>query len=328
MAIAAIQSIGRLTLYKLGPRDNKMPANLTTQHPPLPLDVLIELRAQIASGASLRPKLEDALRTLARTHPLLNYTWETGHTFWRGRTRAASERYPSLQEMLWPPPAYAKIGRSNLVGESILYICDHLPTAVAELSDVNGCPMQFIALEIRPGETARFAPIGELAAIGTTGHSLVAKDDESINMLLGVLGACPADDAQRLILADQLIFEAFSLPGRHDIASMIAHEIRNKVPDLDGVMYGSTKKAGAINIAMRPTSCESKCQIVAGLAADLCRVEEGGKCKIDGIEPVAAVDDSGAFIWSEVRQSDTRIPAFKTPSLLYKLSVQRHVLSP
>jgi hypothetical protein len=66
---------------------------------------------------------------------------------------------PRLQEMLWPPIANAKLGRSNLAGESILYICDHLPTAVAELSDTNGCPMQFIALEIRPAEAMRFAPI-------------------------------------------------------------------------------------------------------------------------------------------------------------------------
>jgi hypothetical protein len=299
-----------------------MPTNLTTQHPPLPLDVLIELEAQITSGVPLGPELEKALRALVRAHPLLSYTWEAGHTFWRGRTRATSVRYPRLQEMLWPPAAYAKLGRSNLAGEPILYICDHLPTAVAELSDNNGCPMQFIALKIRPAETMRFAPIGELAAISVTGRSLVAKDQDSVNTLRRVLDACPADHAQRLILADQLIFEAFSLPGRHDVASVIAHEIRNKLPDTDGVVYGSTKKAGAKNIAMRPTSCVSKCQVIAGLAADMCRTGDDGKCKIEGIEPVSAIDDTAAFIWSGIRQSDTKIPLFETPSVLQRTGIQ------
>lgn len=293
-----------------------MPTNLTTQHPPLPLDALIGLKAQITSGVPLGPELEKALRALVGAHPLLSYTWETGHTFWRGRTRATSVRYPRLQEMLWPPIAYAKLGRSNLAGESILYICDHLPTAVAELCDNTGCPMQFIALEIRPAEAMRFAPIGELAAISVTGRSLVAKDQASVNTLRGVLDACPADHAQRLILADQLIFEAFSLPGRHDVASVIAHEIRNKLPDTDGVIYGSTKKAGAMNIAMRPASCVSKCQVIAGLAADMCRIGGDGKCKIEGIEPVSTIDHTGAFVWSGIRQSDTKIPSFERPFVL------------
>jgi hypothetical protein len=304
-----------------GKKTVEMPTNLTTQHPPLPLDVLLKLKAQITSGVPLGPELEKALRALVRAHPLLSYTWETGHTFWRGRTRATS-RYPGLQEMFWPPIDYAKLGRSNLAGESILYICDHLPTVVAELSNNDGCSMQFIALEIRPDETMRFAPIGELSAISVTGHSLVAKDQESVNTLRGVLGACPANDAQRLILADQLIFEAFSLRGRHDVASVIAHEIRNKLPDTDGVIYGSTKKAGAKNIAMRPMSCVSKCQVISGLAADMCRIGDDGKCKIENIEPVSAIDDTGAFVWSGLRQSDTKIPSFNMPSVLLGIGIQ------
>jgi hypothetical protein len=217
--------------------------------------------------------------------------------------------------MLWPPTANAKRGRGNISGESIFYICDHLPTAVAEISE-NGGPMQFIALEILPGEAMRFAPIGELAAINSTGQSLVAKDQASVDALRGVLSACPPNEVQRLTLADRMLFDAFSLPGRHDIASVIAHEIRHKLPETDGVIYGSTKKVGAKNIAMRPASCTAKCQVIAGLAADNCRIGDDGKCEIEGIEPISAVDDKGAFVWSGKRQTQTKVPAFEKPFLL------------
>jgi hypothetical protein len=299
-----------------------MPTELTSQHPPLPLEVLVDLKTQIASGVSLSPALEKALRALVRAHPLLSYTWETGHTFWRGRTRAIGERYAHLEGMLWPPTAYAKLGRGNVVGESILYICDHLPTCVAELSDQHGCPMQFTALEIRPGDAMRFAPIGELVAISQTGQSLVAKDHGSINALRGVLKACPPEETRRLIIADQLIFEAFALPGRHDVASVVAHEIRNKLPELDGVIYGSTKRPGAKNIAMRPSSCISKCQVIACIAADKCLIADDSRCRIEGIEPASAVDDTGAFVWSGVRQFDTKVRAFLTPYALQAIGMQ------
>jgi hypothetical protein len=87
------------------------------QHPPLPLNDLLGLKAQIASGVPLGPEFEKELRGLIKAHPILSYTWETGHTFWRGRTRANWARYTRLREMLWPPAIYAKPGRSNLAGE-------------------------------------------------------------------------------------------------------------------------------------------------------------------------------------------------------------------
>lgn len=295
------------------------PTNLTAQHPPLPLDVLRHLQSEIATGASLDPKLEAALRALVRAHPLLNYIWETGHVFWRGRTRGASQRYSRLGEMLWPPPAVSRQGRSNLAGEPILYVGDHIPTVVAELSDGSGGPMQFIGLEIRPGETARFLPIGELANIATQGQSLVAKDHDSIRAVRGVLGACPGDEAQRLVLADSLIFEAFSLPGRHDFASVIANEMRSNLPDFDGVMYRSTKKPGALNVALRPTSAAAKFQVMAGLAADHCAIGDSGECRIEGIEPVTSIDASDAFVWSGMKQSHTQMQAFETPVAIPKL---------
>jgi hypothetical protein len=174
------------------PANSNIPPHLTKKHPPLPLGVLESMQREIVSESRLGPELEAALRELVRTHPLLNYTWGTGHTFWRGRNRKASERYQDIPNMLWPKPEQASEGRGNLVGESILYIADHIPTVIAEISNAKGNPMQFLALKIRPGKTMRFLPIGELAAIETRGHSLVAKDSESINAIRGILRACPA----------------------------------------------------------------------------------------------------------------------------------------
>lgn len=289
-----------------------MPANLTTQHAPLPLDVLLELRDSLTVGTAVNPRLETALRGLVQAHPLLNYTWESGHTFWRGRLRNPSERHTTLKDMLWPPTDRAGLGRSNLVGEPILYLSDHLSTAVTELSDDRGEPMQFIALEIRHTETMRFVPIGEMSEIVATGRSLVTPDPERAKIILGVLDACPPQDARRLILTDRLIFDAYSAPGRHEAASIIANEMRRKLPESDGVMYQSTKKAGALNIAMRPSSFLSKCHVVAGLTADFCAIGDAGKCRIEGIEPIVAVDERGTFIWSGVKQAHTQFPAFPT----------------
>ncbi|WP_092031750.1 hypothetical protein [Bradyrhizobium sp. OK095] len=174
--------------------------------------------------------------------------------------------------------------------------------------------MQFIAIEIRRTETMRFVPIGEMSEIAATGRSLVTTNPERAKIILGVLNACPPDEARRLILADRLIFEAYSAPGRHDAASIIANEMRRKLPESDGVMYQSTKKAIALNIAMRPSSFLSKCQVIAGLAADVCKIGGVAKCQIEGVEPILAVDRQGLFVWSGTKQAHTQIPAFPTPA--------------
>jgi hypothetical protein len=123
----------------------------------------------------------------------------------------------------------------------------------------------------------------------------------------------PRDEVRRLVLADRILFEAFAMPGRHALASVIANEMRNKLPEFDGVMYGSTKKAGAKNIAMRPASFIAKCQIIAGFSADACAIEVAGECLLEGIEHITAVDADRKFVWSGVMQSQTQIHTFDIP---------------
>jgi hypothetical protein len=297
-----------------------MPQLLTRQFPPPSLTELGDIWHELTASKVIGKGLEGKLRGLVRQHVLLNYTWNTGHTFWRGRIlKTAGSQYGHLREMLWPPSVpHSPLGRANLHGEPILYVSDHVPTVVAELCGAKPSPMQFVGLEIRPGEQMRFMPIGEIWGIWNSGKSLATDSIEYAKTIHDILSACEPGEAERLARADQILFDAFAHPTFHEVTAIVANEVRLKLPEVDGIMYQSVKKTSGRNVAVQPYCAMAKCNVVAGFVADACSISTDGKCSLKAIEGLSGIENDGSFAWTGKMQTETQLAAFQ-PSLSISL---------
>ncbi|MBA3572500.1 MAG: RES family NAD+ phosphorylase, partial [Pyrinomonadaceae bacterium] len=222
------------------------PPAITQLHPPMQLD---ELVAKIAgftkqTGSEQRAFIDQ----LVKIHPTLNVRWGPGWRYRRARQLDVGEIPQTVDDVIWPKGAPAKVGRANPKGFRVMYLADRRDTALREARVHQGW-VAIAEFQIRPQQAVFICPIGELSQIVRTGRGYMSGD--SSKTLSDMLNACPLQQSRALIITDAFLYEQMTGHEDYDMSSRVASAIFDKLPNVSGIAYSSRRQLGAINFAVR-----------------------------------------------------------------------------
>ena len=151
------------------------PPRLTDRFPQMPPAACRAVLETLLAAGDDKAR-EAAVDRLLEHQPVLNYTYETGQTFWRARRLEGDVRYAHDRDMLWPP-VVSGAGRAHRRGTPMLYVAAKRDTALAECDAEQGALFQLVGVKIKPDTQARLIPLGELFQVQRTGiHSPAAQN--------------------------------------------------------------------------------------------------------------------------------------------------------
>ena len=275
------------------------PLTITERHPPLPLAETVDL---IRRFGALRGGAQEAIiRRFVEVHPVLCYDWGGGWRYRRARTLQPGERPGNVSELIWRADVPARLGRANPAGFRVLYLADRRDTALSEVR-VSDDHVAITEFTVRPGQSLRVAPVGELTQVQRTGRGFLAGDASSA--INDMINACGPEAGRSMLITDAFLLEC--LTNRDDdyaLSSKVASAIFEKLPDISAVAYPSRRHLGAMNFAVRVDRVWDSWGIISvrrGQAAHLAM----GHYALSDVRHVTGIYTDGELQWDETPHND------------------------
>ncbi len=273
----------------------------------MPLDELVE---RIGSFPRLSVDQQRAfIDELVAIHPTLNVSWGPGWRYRRARRLEADEVPHTVDDVIWPKGAPAKLGRGNPEGFRVMYLADRRDTALRETRVDQGW-VAIAEFQIRQGQAVFIAPIGELSQIVRTGRGFLSGDGSKT--LSDMLNACPLHQSRSLLITDAFLYEQMTRSDDYHVSSRVAAAIFHKLPNVSAIAYSSRRQLGAINLAVRADTfwqswgLTSVCRAFADhLALGFYRLKQ--------VTGVTGVYRSGKFEWEENSTNEEAVNLLDPP---------------
>lgn len=290
-----------------------MNRSIADAHPPMQIDALCE-KIKAFSFMSIREQ-SAFVTDLVSIHPILNIDWEGGE-FLRVRALAPDCDITAVKDVIWPESQVIKPGRMDVDGHPVVYLASSAETALRE-TRVEDSLVALARFQALPGIPIRTCPIGEMVLLLRTGAGRMV-NKENAKLLLGMLNACPVEQARAIAIADTFLSEILTTPGEnYRLTSLVSQAIFQKNLNIDAILYPSQVQTAGVNIAVR----RDRFWLKLGLAAvSQARAEHlaAGFFRLSSIKHVNGVYTSGKFQWAEnyaTEQSHLRLDPLWQPSI-------------
>lgn len=220
---------------------------ITERFPPVPLEELLPAIEKFQASP-----LEEKHALLARlvgVHPIFIRLFKNGHRFQRARFLGDAPIPNHVDEVIWLKDRPAPQNRLNPEGFSVLYVADHIETALME-TNITAGQVAISEFEILNEKTVKIAPIGDLNRIARTGRGLLPRDNQ--NELCSFLNACKENELKSLLITDAFLYDCIVKDDKpYSISSFIGKCIFEKLPEISAIAYPSQAQEEAFNLAIR-----------------------------------------------------------------------------
>lgn len=267
---------------------------------PLTLDAIDALVSEIREGDA--SKRAAAIEKLVRIHEIINLELGRGSIFWRARL-SQSSGFGNERDLSYPPHAFATAGRCNDPKEPSLYLSCRRETALSEIGVRAGDYVHASGYQIRPGAAVRVLSLGEQLHVQRRGTLLMGSEPEAARAVSAILNGMDQERARMLVYLDSvlagLLTEADGSTSSYEIQRAILRAINTKLPDLQGVLYPSTKDALGLNLAIRAGAADSTIESCCSMVLKINKVHSYGMFDLTVIRTADGVTADGDFVWSE-----------------------------
>lgn len=262
--------------------------------PPMKIDVLCK---NIKKFPSMSFQEQSRFVTeLVKLHPIVNIVWEGGELL-RVRALGVEGEISTVKDVIWPESKPDKPGRLHVDGHPVVYLASSGETALRE-TRVEDSIVALARFHSLPGTAIRTCPIGEMVLLLRTGRGRML-NEENARMLLGMLNACPLEQARSLAIADTFLSEVLTKPGDdYRLTSLVSQAIFQKNIDIDAILYPSQVQTAGLNIAVRRDRFWKKLGLASVTQA---RAEHlaTGFFRLSKIKQVNGIFTGGNFKWAD-----------------------------
>lgn len=250
-------------------------------------------------------EIEKLLSWYVQSFDGINFKFGYERPIIRARLCPTSDGFSYINELYSPPPEITDIGRMNEKGKPMFYASFHIGTALAEINAKEGDFVQVAQFQLpkTSGAGIRCLAIGEVynSYHGTSTISQTMFDE--IRQLIDRLGK---NDIKGLlsylymdVLSADLLNDITASEKDYIYSRTLSRLLLQKLPDIDGLIFPSSKIKGAANITLRPESVLSKAQIVSSQVIKINRLYPYGLCDFEVVKQAKGESTSGRVIWSE-----------------------------
>jgi RES domain-containing protein len=276
-----------------------MTRSIADAFPPMQIDVLCQ---NIKNFPSMSFQEQSSFVTeLVRIHPIVNIVWD-GAELLRVRALAPEDEISAVKDVVWPETKVVKPGRLDVDGHPVVYLATSRETALREtrVEDNLVALARFRALPETPIITC---PIGEMVLLLRTGSGRMLTEDNA-KTLVGMLNACPLEQARAIAIADTFLYEVLTTPGDdYRLTSLVSQAIFQKNTRVDAILYPSQVQTAGVNVAVRRDRFWKKWGLASVTQA---RAEHlaAGFFRLSKIKQVDGVYTNGKFKWAEDYSAD------------------------
>lgn len=279
-----------------------MPPTISQSFPPIDLDELLDGIRQFPS-LSMDGKAQ-FIERLVNAHAVINLAFGAGHKFRRARRLKPGETAENVRDVIWRANVPADAGRANLAGQHVLYLADRQDTALREL-DVENDRVVVADFGIKPGQTVRICPVGELLRIMRSGRGYLC-GEEAAETVSNMVNACDIREQRSLAITDAFLYEQMVGHDDYKVTALVSKAIFQKYPGVSAIAYSSRRQTAAVNLAVRTESFwDNWCLIGArhGMAEHL----SAGFCRLTSVEHLVGVTAAGDFVWEKSGSDDSSV---------------------
>lgn len=175
----------------------------------------------------------------------------TATTVWRSRKIDAAhpEGFDCVTDVIYPPAQYARIGRLNTEGMSILYASISIHGCLAEIGALPGDKVHVSGFTLKPEQRLHCGILGNIVRA----YNWNSEDFLRVQKIL-----VPYTEAQKtsILILDSFLSETLAdsqAKENHYLhTTMLADVIRNGEYALDAIVYPGVESSGAKNYAIHP----------------------------------------------------------------------------
>ncbi len=254
---------------------------------------------QARSEVHVRERLRELLK-LAK-YEGLGISRDENQIWYRARKCETPDGYSNLDQVLYPPPNSVDLGRANLRGASVLYASWNPTVAIEEIGAEAGDVVQLVALRVAPGFQLPCHIVGEYESVLNSGGSLV--NSRKLEQAINEMHAANPLRVKEMQFVDSFFAEAFrkrvERPYEYRVTALYAERIL-AAPD-GGLMYPSVRLAGGINLAVTPTVCDERFEI---LFSDVWKIERYygyGMYFCSPIKHATTFEPDGIIAWNTTK---------------------------
>lgn len=248
-------------------------------------------------------KVHKLLRWYLESYGGINFKFGYDRPIFRARKCITEHGYNNISEIYPPPLGKCKTGRMNEEGQAIFYGAFSIGTALAEINAQEGDYVQ-IANFLLPekGEAGiRCFAIGEVYNVY---HGINSISVDFFNEIRGFIDKIGKDKTRDLLT--YLYMDAFSAEILNSTQASKINYIHSRVfsrlllekhPDVDGLIYPSSKIKGTTNIVLRPEILKSKMQLVSNVVMKIIKVYPYGIVDFKLIKIAKGHTLDGSIVW-------------------------------
>lgn len=226
---------------------------------------------------------------------------ERGAFFWRARICKDAEPWRTVDDMGAPPRGIAGAGRFNDPAASLLYAALKEETALAEIDARPGQIVQVIGYRTLLEHHLRLAVVGELMHVHKLGYMRFTGSDpeQSVSHLLNGLGS---GRGREVTYIDAFLHSLLADGGAKEndyiftraVAAMIFQD-----PDIDGIVFASTRDSLGFNITLRPEVAAVKLHAMSCFQCRVDAVRDYGFMEFSLLRDAKRLLEGGSFEWAE-----------------------------
>ena len=274
---------------------------ITETYPPIPLQTLANMVNSFPTAT--RGEKKSIIDELVSRHAVIQYSIGSGSIFHRTRAISSEPSKMYAQDALWRKNYTPSKGRANSPDTSVMYASHDIETSLSEIYHHApwGDHHQEIlvsGLKIIEGAEVRVIPIGEMGYLARTGFSFMFGE---MDVLRGMINACPLDDIRSLTITDDFLGHCFSEDENYDISSYVAEKLFQKSPDSSAICYTSKRRPGGKNIAIRTSDFWNNWSIVS---ISKMRVEHLWRhfFKLRDITSMSSLTHENEIVWNDASE--------------------------
>lgn len=276
--------------------------NMTEKLKVIELNILDRFRQDLLSDDSAE-SVERHLRWYIKYFEGLNVRFGYDRPIIRARLCNNSDGFNKISELFSPPPEVTNIGRMNDKAKPMFYAAYHIGTALAEINAKEGDIVQVVQFKL-PEESSsgiRCLVIGEVYnayhGVSTVSQDLFDEIRKFIKKFdkkdFRALLSCLYMDA----LSAELLNDVSASKKNYIYSRALSRLLMEKYPEVDGLVYPSSKIRGTSNIVLRPETVLNKAESVSCYIFKISKIYPYGLCDLEQLKQAKGVTVDGEILW-------------------------------